>query len=85
MQIVIDITDIKILWWTVNVEAQNVTVQYQLIKSDGTPYETKVAIFWVTLPGGEQQPYWYLLPAEYVAMLTNLTIDARTALLSTIQ
>lgn len=85
MQIIINVTDIKIIQWTVDVTAQNVTVDFQMMKDDGTPYERLKAVFWVTLPTGEQEPYWYQLPAEYVSTLADLTIDARTALLSLIQ
>jgi hypothetical protein len=84
MLIIIEIVDIKVLRWTVDVENQNVTVEYQLMKSDGTPYTTNIAVFWATMPGGTQETYWYQLPAEYVIALTNITNDARTALLATI-
>lgn len=84
MQIIIDIVDIKIISWTVDIENQSVTINYQLMKSDGTPYTTNIAVFWVTMPGGTQETYWYQLPAEYVITLTNITNDARTALLATI-
>jgi hypothetical protein len=84
MQIIINVVDIKIIQWTVDVAKQNVTVDFQMMKDDGTPYERLKAVFWVTIPAGEQDPYWYQLPLEYVTALTNLTVDARTALLSLI-
>ena len=84
MQIIINVTDIRITRWTVDVNAQHVVIDYQLLKDDGSVYDSRTAIFWVTLPGGEQEPYWYLLPAEYLATLTSLTEDARTTLLATI-
>jgi hypothetical protein len=84
MQIIINVTNIKIIKWTVDVEGQRVITDFQMLKDDGTPYERREAIFWVTMPPEPHEPYWYLLPAEYVETLTNLTIDARTALMALI-
>ena len=84
MQIIINIVDIKIIQWTVDVAQANVTVDFQLIKDDGTPYARLKAVFWVTMPAGVQEPYWYQLPLEYVTTLTNITLDARTALMGLI-
>jgi len=82
MQIIINVVDIKIIQWTVSVEKQNVTVDYCLMKDDGTSYERRTAVFWANRPA--QEPDWYELPAEYVATLTQLTIDARAALMGLI-
>lgn len=84
MQIIINVTDIKIIQWTVNVADQNVTVDFQMMKDDGTPYERLKAVFWAIMPPEPHDAYWYQLPAEYVTTLTNLTVDARTALLNLI-
>lgn len=91
MAITITLNNIRILKWTVNVYHQNVTVVYQILDSSDETYSEGEAIFWATMPesggvGPDGQPrpipdYWYLLPPEYVTALTNLTIDARTALL----
>ena len=84
MQIIINVVDIKIIQWTVDVAKQNVTVDFQMMKDDGTPYERLKAVFWVTMPPEPHEAYWYQLPLEYVTILTNLTLDARSALLSLI-
>lgn len=90
MQIVINVTNIQIIQWTVDVAAQRVVVDFQSLTDTGEPYERKQAIFWVTMPVDPVDPFgnpitdtslWYTLPPEYVQTLTDLTIDARAALL----
>lgn len=84
------LTDIKIIAWRVDVEQKRVVAAYQVLRDDGSVQETAEAIYWATMPpptmgeDGEElsrPENWYQLPAKYVSILTNLTIDLRAALL----
>ena len=87
MQIITNVTDIKIITWSVNVERQCVIVDFQMMKDNNEPYERMMAVFWVTIPDPSipdpigNPSLWYQLPAGYVATLTQLTVDAKTALM----
>ena len=91
MAITITLADIKIHDWTVEVDYQRVIVSYSILKDTGEEYlDRQTAIFWRYIPDpgnddlGNPIPVpdnWYQLPEEYVQMLTDLTLDARSALL----
>lgn len=90
MQIVLTIDDIRINNWTVDVPNARVLVHYDMLTSANDVYRSEMAIFWATLPSHDVDPWgneipipdnWYQLPAEYVQVLTQLTVDARQALL----
>jgi hypothetical protein len=87
----INLTDIKIRHWMVSVQDQCVTVSYEIIDDQSSVWEQGEAVFWATMPEPGVDPLtgepgylpdnWYQLPAQYVSVLTDLTQDARTALL----
>ena len=90
MALTITVNDLQIISWTVDVEQRNVTVNYMMVKDNGLPYtQNNIAIFWETIPtledpqGNPVSPpdNWYQLPPAYSQFLTDLTIDARNALL----
>lgn len=94
MQVVINVTDIKIIAWKVDVERQCVIVDFQMMQDNGNAYERKEAIFWVSIPENPVDRFgnpitdtslWFQLPLSYVETLTNITIDARAALLHLVQ
>lgn len=45
MQIITNVTDIKIVTWSVNIDRQCVIVDFQMMKDNGEPYERKIAVF----------------------------------------
>lgn len=88
----ITLNDVKIISWSVHVEQRCVTVEYTLAADDGTDFSYGAATFWETMPdpvpnpmGGDEPDYipedWYQLPAKYTPLLTDLTVDARNALI----
>jgi len=86
MQITINVNDIKIIKWTVDTELQCVIVDFQMMRDDGIPYERMEATFWVNIPAENQyNRLWFQLPPEYTATLTDITIDARAALMYLVQ
>jgi hypothetical protein len=94
-QIVVTLTDIKIEKWTVDTINQHVTIYFQIKDDQGNIYKQDYAIFWADLPdnGGTDHlgnilpvpDNWYQLPIEYINTLTNLTTDARSALMHLVQ
>jgi hypothetical protein len=90
----ITLSDVIVEYWTVSVELQNVTASYRIVDAQSNTWERGEAVFWATMPDmgadmdGNPLPLpsnWYLLPAQYVQGLTDLTLDLRQALLSLIQ
>jgi hypothetical protein len=91
----ITLSDVRVEYWTVNVELQNVTASYRIVDDQSNTWERGEAVFWATMPDLGTDPFsgnpvpppsnWYLLPAQYVQGLTDLTLDLRQALLSLIQ
>jgi hypothetical protein len=91
IEVTITLNDIGIESWKVDLVKQRVIVHYYLMTSTGEHYEYGEAIFWANLPtegpldpAGQPTPVpdnWYQLPVEYIATLTDLTADARSALL----
>lgn len=85
----ITLDDIKILEWTVNVGSRSVIVSYQVLDDEGDHYKSDSAVFWDTIPDEVVGPEglmpnpdnWYQLPAKYTSFLTDLTVDAKNALL----
>lgn len=91
MAIVYTVDDIRILTWEVQIARERVRVVYAELLDTDERWDVKEAFFWASLPtegpGGPSDPVpenWYQLPVEYVSILTDLTIDARNALLPTI-
>ena len=87
---VITLNNIKITAWRVDVPNRRVDVYYQVMEGTGEVFEAGVAVFWETIPpeqdDGEGNPVprpdnWYQLPAKYNQLLTDLTVDSRSALL----
>ena len=86
MQIITNVTDIKVISWKVDVDRQCVVVDFQMIKDDGSPYERLEAIFWVTIPSEVPAgSLWYQLPGGYVTTLTQLTIDVKAGLMHLVE
>jgi hypothetical protein len=79
--IIITLADIEIVKWTVNIAEQNVLVKYAIKTDTGDLYAYGEAVFWAALPNEDNPGNWYQLPEEYVTTLSNLTSDARLALL----
>lgn len=84
------LNDVKIISWSVHVEQRSVTVEYALAADDGTDFTYGAATFWETIPDPIPNPMggddyipedWYQLPPQYTSLLTELTTDARNALL----
>lgn len=90
MAIVINITDLEIEEWTVNIIRENVTVNYLLKDSEGIIWVRNSAIFWRNIPevtdelGNPVPPpdNWYELPTTYVSHLNDITTHAETILLN---
>lgn len=90
MQIITNVVDIRIDGWSVDVVNRCVAVNYSMMTDQNDVWQSGIAYFWETMPPPIQDPItgelftpdsWYQLPAEYVQVLTQLTLDARTALL----
>lgn len=89
MAITINITQLEIEWWTVNIIKENVTVGYLLLDDDNKIWDRGEVIFWRTLPtptDDEGNPIpipenWYTLPPTYVNHLNDITTHAETILL----
>lgn len=89
MTITITLQDIKITRWVVNVDAKMVRVEYEIRGQDDKSYDEGTAYFYETIPvsyDDEGQPYptppnYYQLPAARAQALTDITVDARAALL----
>ena len=86
----IQITDLKIVHWSVNVEDRSVVVTYDFKTAEDETFASDTAVFWVTIPdpipdpmGGEDYTpvNWYQLPPQYESLLVDLTIDVKNALL----
>jgi hypothetical protein len=86
----IDLTDIKIIDWTVSVILRRVAVAYEIVDDSDVVYEQGLAYFWETIPDPSTEPdgtvipnpdNWYQLPAQYSQTLTDLTTDIRAGLL----
>lgn len=95
MAITYTVNNIKIESWNVDTEQRNVTVNYSELLDTGEPFRQNLyAVFWETIPTMPIDPEtglpyptpddWYQLPPAYSQFLTDLTIDARNVLLSTI-
>lgn len=89
MPLIITVNEIQITSWSVDVGERSVLVKYDLIRDDNKPHlQNQVALFWETIPteDGEGNPItpednWYQLPAQYSQVLTDLTLDAKSALM----
>jgi hypothetical protein len=90
MPLVITVDEIIITSWKVDTEKRSVLVKYDLMRDDDKPHlQDEVAIFWESIPVIEEpdgaplpQPdNWYQLPAQYSQVLTDLTLDAKSALM----
>lgn len=81
LDILITLNDIEIITWAVSLIDQNVMVTYAIKTDAGETYKIDNAIFWAVMPEGDNPGNWYQLPEEYVTTLSNLTSDARSALL----
>lgn len=91
MALTILIDNIAVRQWRIDVENRRAIVSYDLMRSDGEPYKVdQTAIFWETVPDpvldveGNPIPNpdnWYQLPLAYSQLLTDLTVDIRSALL----
>jgi hypothetical protein len=82
----ITLSDVEITGWLVNVFEHSVTVRYRILDQDGNQYTDGEAVFWETIPTISdplQIPpdNWYQLPAKYVQTLTDITNDAKAALI----
>ena len=86
----ITLDTIQINYWSVDVGMKRVTVSYNILQDTGEVFKTADAFFWETIPDpisdllGNPIPNpdnWYQLPPEYSALLTDLTLDVRAALL----
>lgn len=86
----VELTDIKIKYWTLDVEGRNVAVSYYILDSDSNVSQEQDAIFWETIPEPTSRPgggvdatpdNWYQLPAGYISTLVSLTVDIRAGLL----
>lgn len=90
MAITVTINNLRIDRWTVDTALRNVEVEFFAIDSNGdTVGDLQIAFFWETLPDtvdehGNQIPRpdnFYQLPPTYSSTLTNLTQDAKNALM----
>lgn len=86
----IELSDIKILNWTLDVDARNVTINYQIRDAADEIYVGGQAVFWETMPDpgedlfgdpGTLPDNWFQLPPSHSQALTDITIDARSGLL----
>jgi hypothetical protein len=82
MSLIIELTDVNVREWTVNVEEQRVDVLYMLETEEGEGYKSGKAIFWAAMPTEPDPPpdNWYDLPSGYAQTLLNLTNDAESAI-----
>jgi hypothetical protein len=85
----ITLSDVEITSWSVNTFEHSVTVHYRILEQDGNQYSSGEAVFWETIPQVTDPiqgtpDNWYQLPTKYVQTLTDITNDARTALLQLI-
>ena len=87
---IINVNEIKIISWTVDVASKSVIVSFSYNTDTDEIHDFGSAIFWETIPGPQPNPEggpdtvpdnWYQLPAKYTQILTDLTIDVRAALL----
>lgn len=87
---IINVNEIKIVSWTVHVESRSVTVSFTYNTDSDEIHDFGSAVFWETIPGPQPNVVggpdivpdnWYQLPAQYVSILTDLTVDVRAALL----
>jgi hypothetical protein len=89
------VNNIQITSWTVDTEDRKVTIIYSQMLDTGEAFtQNNYAIFWETIPTMPIDPEtglpyptpddWYQLPPAYSQFLTDLTIDAKTALMPTI-
>lgn len=89
MAILINITQLEIEMWTVNIIRENVTVQYLLKDDNEVIWDRGEVIFWRTMPTptdelGNPVPIpenWYQLPPAYALHLNEITQHAETILL----
>lgn len=79
MALQIDIDNITINTWSVNIEAQVVEINYSLMSLD-TIWRREKARFWVTMPAEPQEGYDFQLPIAYAQNLLDLTTDAISVL-----
>lgn len=83
---IITISDLQIEEWTVNVQRRAVHVVYKTLTDAAELFDHGAATFWETVPDPSEFPNddpttWYQLPPAYNQLLTDLTVDARNALL----
>ena len=85
----ITLSDVLIDEWTVNLNAENVTVRYRVVDDTGRVWVDGLAVFWrnfpqLTDPNGNPAPIpdnWFQLPTTYIQTLSGLNTDIHTALL----
>lgn len=87
---IVNVNEIKIISWTVDVQTRSVRVSFSYNTDSNEIHDFGSAVFWETIPDPEPSVEggpgitpddWYQLPAKYSAILTDLTIDIRSALL----
>ena len=89
MGLTIEITQLEIEEWIVNLVQENVIIKYLLLDSNGTIWIRDEAIFWKDIPeefdplGNPIDPpdNWYQLPQNYVLTLNEITNHAEGILL----
>lgn len=90
MAIIITVDNIRIDFWTVDVEERMVEVHFWAIDANNeTVGDKQVAFFWETIPqdlDAEGNPIpppdtYYQLPSGYITTLINLTQDCKAALM----
>jgi len=79
MALQVDIDNIQINAWSVNLERQIVEINYSLVSANEI-WRRERARFWVTMPAEPQDGLDFQLPTTYAQTLLDLTSDAETAL-----
>lgn len=90
MAITINITQLEIEEWTVNIIKENVTINYLLKDDNDVIWIRDQAIFWRVIPEvtdemGNPVPTpenWHELPSAYVLHLNDITNHAESILLN---
>ena len=89
MSITVELTDIKIIKWVVDMDAETVHVTFEYRDSVNKTWAQGLAIFWREFPelGVDEndepipQPdYWFLIPINFVVELNDFNTAIDTAL-----